>query len=75
MLGLAQSTVSKHLACLRDCGDAHPSTVGLVLAALSLVIMPVLSYAHVSGLGRRHSGDSMCSTFVHLVVESEAWGS
>ena len=33
-------------------GDAHPSTVGLVLAALSLVIMPVLSYAQRQA-GRR----------------------
>ncbi len=46
-LGLAQSTVSKHLACLRDCGlvesravgrasvysVAHPGAVGAVLAA------------------------------------------
>jgi divalent metal cation (Fe/Co/Zn/Cd) transporter len=37
---------------LADGGEAHPSTVGLVLAALSLVIMPVLSYAQRQA-GRR----------------------
>jgi divalent metal cation (Fe/Co/Zn/Cd) transporter len=33
-------------------GETHPSTVGLVLAALSLVIMPILSYAQRQA-GRR----------------------
>ena len=83
-LGLAQSTVSKHLACLKDCGlvssrpegrasmwslnhldtvmdllasaekllaltgDAvtlTPPLVGIVLAAVSLAVMPFLSWA------------------------------
>jgi divalent metal cation (Fe/Co/Zn/Cd) transporter len=37
---------------LAGAGEADPSTVGLVLAALSLVIMPVLSYAQRKA-GRR----------------------
>ena len=35
---------------LAGAGEAHPSTVGIVLAALSLAIMPVLSWA------QRHAG-------------------
>ena len=40
---------------LAGAGEAHPSTVGIVLAALSLAIMPVLSWA------QRHSGRELGS--------------
>jgi divalent metal cation (Fe/Co/Zn/Cd) transporter len=40
---------------LAGAGEAHPSTVGIVLAALSLAIMPVLSWA------QRHAGRELGS--------------
>jgi ArsR family transcriptional regulator, cadmium/lead-responsive transcriptional repressor len=39
-LGLAQSTVSKHLACLRDCGLAASAPVGR--ASLFRLAQPAL---------------------------------
>jgi divalent metal cation (Fe/Co/Zn/Cd) transporter len=43
--GLATYVTVDAIRSLLGAGEAQPSTVGIVLAALSLVIMPVLSYA------------------------------
>src|SRR6476646_2327664 len=47
---LAAYVTVDSVRALAGAGEAHPSTVGIVLAALSLAIMPVLSWA------QRHAG-------------------
>ena len=53
--GLAAFVVADALRSLLGSGEAQPSTVGLVLAAVSLVVMPLLSY------GQRRTGRELGS--------------
>jgi DNA-binding transcriptional ArsR family regulator len=65
-LGLAQSTVSKHLACLRDCGLVQASTAGRasVYSLAQPELTGILSAAETV-LAATGNAVALCPTYGH----------
>jgi len=65
-LGLAQSTVSKHLACLRDCGLVTVRPVGRAsVYSLAQLALPQLLAAAEDVLAATGNKVALCPVYAH----------
>lgn len=68
-LGLAQSTVSKHLACLRDCGLVDSRPVGRA-SVFTLVQPALVDLLHAAQSVLEATGDAVALCPEYSVIET-----